>query len=79
MQTPSTLTATERKVLLPSKEQESNTRTVYLDDSTWRTVVAAFHPADRCIAYVEGEPALVVRVGSTGRVVRIVKREEENA
>lgn len=49
------------------------TRTVTISNSAWTELMTTFHPADRYVTHVEGEPALVVRVGMTGRVVRIVR------
>lgn len=53
--------------------KRDNSTDIRVSEGTWSELAAALHPKDRFITYVEGEPALIVRVGIGSRVVRIVR------
>ena len=54
--------------------KRDNSTNIHISEKAWSEIVAALHPKDRSITYVEGEPALIVRVGLGSRVVRVVRR-----
>jgi hypothetical protein len=61
--------------MAPKRDNSTNVR---VSERAWSELAAALHPKDRFITYVEGEPALIVRVGVGSRVVRIVRELKGN-